>query len=381
MNFSLKKLFIGAGVSAMLLLMGVSNASAQENTTKKERRIYLWDVTISMVGATANKSFPEANPSAGVGNPIYSYKGDIKYYKEKEDIFNPTREALINSIKAIEDEDCQIVVLPYDKEIRDVFEVSTASIKDKETIIQQVESWSNLHSAPTYTGKCLREVIDNYFKKDRLNRVILLTDGCPDKQNKPSDEEIFLQIIKEWDQRISESKYVDNRLVYVMLTEAANGSSKITEELKKKDKETGVATVGSLDELENYVSFSLSNLSHEKVVEQNLSEFNIIVDCNVVAAFGNPDKIRCVFETSDPMIVVDPAPIAPTDGKFIIPVKFAYGSREAYRQELGNKVHSAVIKCSVAPECEDVVLEGNDKIIVDLSINAQPKAVVRISRK
>lgn len=368
----------------MLLLMGVSNASAQENTTKKERRIYLWDVTISMVGATKNKSFPEANPSAGVGNPIYSYKGDIKYYKEKEDIFNPTREALINSIKAIEDEDCQIVVLPYDKEIRDVFEVSTASIKDKETIIQQVESWSNLHSAPTYTGKCLREVIDNYFKKDRLNRVILLTDGCPDTdttKNKPSDAEIFLQIIKEWDQRISESKYVDNRLVYVMLTDAANGSSKITENLKKKDEGTGVATVGSLDELENYVSFSLTNLSHEKVVEQNLSEFNIIVDCNVVAAFGNPDKIRCVFETNDPMIVVDPAPIAPTDGKFIIPVKFAYGSREAYRQELGNKVHSAVIKCSVAPECEDVVLEGNDKIIVDLSINAQPKAVVRISRK
>jgi hypothetical protein len=117
------------------------------------------------------------------------------------------------------------------------------------------------------------------------------------------------------------------------------------------------------------------------LTEQNLSEFNIIVDCNVVAAFGNPDKIRCVFETSDPMIVVDSAPIAPTDGKFIIPVKFAYGSREEYRQELGNKVHSAVIKCSVAPECEDVVLEGNDEIKVDLSINAQPKAVVRISRK
>lgn len=376
----LKKMLMG-GLAAMLLLGGMFQASAQENTTKKERRIYLWDVTISMVGATDNPSFPKANPSAGVGNPIYSYNEGKPNYKEKEDIFDPTREALINSIKAIEDEDCQIVVLPYDREIRTVFEVSTASIKDKETIIQQVESWSKLRSARTYTGKCLREVIDNYFKKDRLNRVILLTDGCPDTNNKPSDEEIFLQIIKEWDQRISESKYVDNRLVYVMLTDAANGSSKITENLKKKDEGTGVATVGSLDELENYVSFSLTNLSHEKVVEQNLSEFNIIVDCNVVAAFGNPDKIRCVFETSDPMIVVDPAPIAPADGKFIIPVKFAYGSREAYRQELGNKVHSAVIKCSVAPECEDVVLEGNDKIIVDLSINAQPKAVVRISRK
>ena len=376
----LKKMLMG-GLAAMLLLGGMFQASAQENTTKKERRIYLWDVTISMVGATTTPGFPKADPSAGVGNPIYSYNEGVGNYKEKEDIFNPTREALINSIKAIEDEDCQIVVLPYDREIRDVFEVSTASIKDKETIIQQVESWSKLRSARTYTGKCLREVIDNYFKKDRLNRVILLTDGCPDTNNKPSDEEIFLQIIKEWDQRISESKYVDNRLVYVMLTDAANGSSKITENLKKKDEGTGVATVGSLDELENYVSFSLTNLSHEKVVEQNLSEFNIIVDCNVVAAFGNPDKIRCVFETSDPMIVVDPAPIAPADGKFIIPVKFAYGSREAYRQELGNKVHSAVIKCSVAPECEDVVLEGNDKIIVDLSINAQPKAVERISSK
>jgi hypothetical protein len=50
-------------------------------------------------------------------------------------------------------------------------------------------------------------------------------------------------------------------------------------------------------------------------------------------------------------------------------------------REHGNKVYSAVIKCSVAPECEDVVLEGNDEIKVDLSINAQPKAVVRISRK
>ena len=362
----------------MLLLMGVSNASAQENTTKKERRIYLWDVTISMVGATKTDSFPLADPSAGVGNPIYSYnEGDIKYYKEKEDIFNPTREALINSIKAIEDEDCQIVVLPYDKEIRDVFEVSTASIKDKETIIQQVESWNNLHSAPTYTGKCLREVIDNYFKKDRLNRVILLTDGNCSTED---DEKVLLGIVREWDQSNVHSKYVDNRLVYVMLTSAVDDVDVLTA-FEKKDEDSGVTTVESLEDLANYVSFSLSNLSHEKVVEQNLSEFNIIVDCNVVAAFGNPDKIRCVFETNDPMIVVDPAPIAPTDGKFIIPVKFAYGSREAYRQEVGNKVHSAVIKCSVAPECEDVVLEGNDKIIVDLSINAQPKAVVRISRK
>lgn len=377
----LKKMLMG-GLAAMLLLGGMFQASAQENTTKKERRIYLWDVTISMVGATKTPGFPLANPTEGVGNKIYSYKeSPYLNYNQAGDVYDSTRKALVESISKIADEDCQIVVLPYDREIRDVFEVSTASIKDKETIIQQVESWSKLRKAGTYTGKCLREVIDNYFKKDRLNRVILLTDGCPDTTNKPSDEEIFLQIIKEWDQRISESKYVDNRLVYVMLTDAANGSSKITENLKKKDEGTGVATVGSLDELENYVSFSLTNLSHEKVVEQNLSEFNIIVDCNVVAAFGNPDKIRCVFETSDPMIVVDPAPIAPTDGKFIIPVKFAYGSREAYRQELGNKVHSAVVKCSVAHECEDVVLEGNDKIIVDLSINAQPKAVVRISRK
>lgn len=372
----LKKMLMGS-LAAALFLGGIFQAAAQENTTKKERRIYLWDVTISMVGATENDSFPEANPSAGVGNPIYSYKGNIKYYKEKEDIFNPTREALINSIKAIEDEDCQIVVLPYDREIRDVFEVSTASIKDKETIIQQVESWSNLRSAPTYTGKCLREVIDNHFKKDRLNRVILLTDGnC----STPDDETVLIDIVSEWDQSNVYSKYVDNRLVYVMLTSAVNDVD-VLEAFEKKDEDSGVTTVESLEDLANYVSFSLSNLSHEKVVEQNLSEFNIIVDCNVVAAFGNPDKIRCVFETNDPMIVVDPAPIAPTDGKFIIPVKFAYGSREAYRQELGNKVHSAVIKCSVAPECEDVVLEGNDKIIVDLSINAQPKAVVRISRK
>lgn len=372
----LKKMLMG-GLAAMLLLGGMFQASAQENTTKKERRIYLWDVTISMVGATDNPSFPKANPSAGVGNPIYSYDEGKPNYKEKEDIFDPTREALINSIKAIEDEDCQIVVLPYDREIRTVFEVSTASIKDKETIIQQVESWSKLRSAGTFTGKCLREVIDNYFKKDRLNRVILLTDGnC----STDADEKVLLDIVREWDQSNVHSKYVDNRLVYVMLTSAVNDVDVLTE-FEKKDEDSGVTTVESLEDLANYVSFSLSNLSHEKVVEQNLSEFNIIVDCNVVAAFGNPDKIRCVFETSDPMIVVDPAPIAPADGKFIIPVKFAYGSREAYRQELGNKVHSAVIKCSVAPECEDVVLEGNDKIIVDLSINAQPKAVVRISRK
>lgn len=362
----------------MLLLSNLMGATAQENTAKKERRIYLWDVTISMVGATANSSFPKANPSAGVGNPIYSYNEDIEYYKEKEDIFNPTREALINSIKAIEDEDCQIVVLPYDREIRTVFEVPSATDQNKEAIIKQIETWSALRSAGTYTGKCLAETIDKHFKSGRLNRVILLTDGnC----STGDDEKVLLDIVREWDQSNVHSKYVDNRLVYVMLTSAVNDVDVLTA-FEKKDEDSGVTTVESLEDLANYVSFSLSNLSHEKVIEQSLSDFNIDVDCNVVAAFGNPDKIRCVFETNDPMIVVvDSTPVAPKDGKFRIRVKFAYGSREAYRQELGNKVHSAFIKCSVAPECEDVVLEGNDKIIVDLSINAQPKAVVRISRK
>ena len=359
----------------MLLLSNLMGATAQENTAKKERRIYLWDVTISMVGATRFDSYPLANPSAGVGNPIYSYdKGIYTHYNEKGDIYDSTREALINSIKAIEDKDCQIVVLPYDKEIRTVFEVPSATDQNKEAIIKQIETWSKLQLGKTYTGKCLAETIDKHFKSGRLNRVILLTDGNPD------DPDDLFKIVRAWDKSAVDSRYVDNRLVYVMLTKDA-ADDKVKAEFVKKGEDSGVTTISSLEDLQKYVSFSLSNLSHEKVIEQSLSDFNIDVDCNIVAAFGSTDKIRCVFETNDPMIVIDSTPVAPKDGKFRIRVKFAYGSRDEYRQALGNKVHSAVIKCSVAPECEDVVLEGNDKIIVDLSINAQPKAVVRISRK
>lgn len=363
----------------MLLLSNLMGATAQENTAKKERRIYLWDVTISMVGATTSKSYPLANPSAGVGNPIYSYDEKIQeqslHYNEKGDIYDSTREALINSIKAIEDKDCQIVVLPYDKEIRTVFEVPSATDQNKEAIIKQIETWSALHKAGTYTGKCLAETIDKHFKSGRLNRVILLTDGSPD------DADALFKIVRAWDKNAVDSRYVDNRLVYVMLTKVA-ADDEVKEEFDKKGEESGVTTISSLEDLQKYVSFSLSNLSHEKVIEQSLSDFNIDVDCNIVAAFGSPDKIRCVFETNDPMInVVDSTPVAPKDGKFRIRVKFAYGSRDEYRQALGNKVHHAVIKCSVAPGLEDVTLEGNDEIKVDLSINAQPKAVVRISRK
>ena len=70
-----------------------SPSEDQEEAFKKERRIFLWDVTISMVGATRDASFPKGTKRS---KPSFDYaKSGFPYYNASKDIFDKTRETLI----------------------------------------------------------------------------------------------------------------------------------------------------------------------------------------------------------------------------------------------------------------------------------------------
>lgn len=377
MSMSFKKLFFGVGASVLLLLSSLISLQAQENTSKKERRIYLWDVTISMVGATKDGNCPKAMPRT---NPDYQYNEGYDRYNSSKDIFDDTRNALVKSIEDIVNEDCEIVVVPYTDKWETPMRVLSASDADKASIISQVKSWNNLHSAGTYTGKCLQEVIDMYFRGNsdgRFNRIILLTDG------EAKDKSLLLSVLKEWDKNIKGTKYSDNRLVYVMLTDEAKDDELANLiDNKNKSGDSGLTHVDDLKNLQNLVSFTLSGLNPEQTIpdEPQPSEFSFEVGCNVGMAFGNPEGIRCVFTTEDPLIQIDSNPVPVRNGKFKVRVRYTK-SRNEYLSRLGKGVHTAIIKCEVDPTCKDVTLEGNNKIRLDLSANPLPKAIVRISTK
>lgn len=384
-------------ILSMLILALVSlNTSAQENTFKKERRIYLWDVTISMVGATSSevkdgRALEVARPGHNPDNPHFTYDTyvtdpttgmprPVKYYNEVADIFVPTREALIDDIRAL-DEACEVVVIPYTTDFGSIMSIDSATEVNKDYLISQVMAWSDLKAGGTYTGRCLQKVIDKWFNKDdgRYNRVILLTDGCPSEY---SDERTLLEIVGKWKDTNADPRFKDNRMVYVILTDEAKRTGGEIDKVSGDDDK--VAVVPSLDDLQKDLRFSLSGLTQEHVIAEDeiTYGFSIEVECNIIMAGKKSGPAKCLFATDDDYVSIRPESIEPKGGKFIIPINYNLNSRVDYMEAFGGEQgHVATIICHVDPACENVTLEGNNKISLKLGLIPQPKATISLSIK
>ena len=369
---------------AIFAFSGVMTAGAQ--SLKKERRIYLWDVTISMVGAPAQPKFVGCEPPKDRANPSYKYNEEFPWYNEEGDIFEETRARLVESIRSISSQDCEIVVIPYTNKLYSAMEVLTSTEADKDALIERVMEWDNLKSAGTYTGKCLQDVIDNFFKENKANRVILLTDGNPSDDD-PGD---LMKIIREWDtngtSRTKETEYKDNRLVYVMLNETAqNAELESLIHKKNAEKDSGVDVLNNLKDLENYVSFSLGRPDEqEHIIEADEfpDGFSLSIGYALSMSMGQDDTIRCIFSTDDPYVSIDSSEIVEgKDGKFVVPVTYRYDCREDYLIMMGKAGHEVTVKCEVDSSCSNVKIEGQNMVKFDLCVLAQPKAVISISTK
>ena len=376
---NLLKRMLGIGLS-FLLILNVGTAGAQSTRNLKERRIFLWDVTISMVGAT--NTSPDRVAATPRVNPKFDYAGFM--YDSNRDIFDHTRQELLNMIDDIKSEECEIVVVPYTKDIQEPFWVKSATAADKERIKKMVMGWDNLKPGGTYTGTCLQKVITQYFSADRANRVVLLTDGRPD------DGEILYRILREWDHTNPETRYHNSRLVYVMLTEQAvdQNAKEIIEE-GDGDSTTLIEPGESLSERlvfnlsDNLLSLYLSDYSDDGFVAAG---GNFEIGCNhIMGPDSRLGEVICKFSCEDnPLISIAPTAVKlDENGKFIVPFTFKGKDREYYFNELHatGLVGNVLLSCKLDSSCKDIAIEGSNEVLVEVVVKPEPRVVISLSKK
>ena len=154
---------------------------------KSEKRIFLWDVTLSTFGFN--------------GSP---------------DIAEEVRENLLNAIENLQDENNEIVVIPFQDKVLDVWE-GNAGNSDKGAIISNIQNIKEKDLDVTMTNICeawgtALEYLDN----SKRNYIFLLTDGAQNSSKLPKT--CLVEKISNW---CEVAKDNDGFAYYVMLTDAA----------------------------------------------------------------------------------------------------------------------------------------------------------------
>ena len=165
------------------LVLGVVDAVGQDEAFKSERVTYLWDVTLSMKG-----------------------------YNGSEDIYDRVLNDLIADIRSIEDENTEIVVIPFQVDVCNVFK-AYATQEGKDGLIAQLKSYNNTEITNTDIAKPLKYVLDHVFTTDRIDYLMLLTDGTMQNMRP-----LYDLLNNEWDKSVRNK---DVYSFYVMLTDKA----------------------------------------------------------------------------------------------------------------------------------------------------------------
>lgn len=173
------------------LLFGVPVLFGQDSAFKSERMTYLWDVTLSMKGKT--------------------FIGNKETYNKELDIYDKVLNDLIMDIQAIEDESTEIVVIPFQTDVCEVFR-SYATQEGKALIVTKLKAYNNDKVTNTDIAKPLKHVICNVFTDDRIDYLTLLTDGT--MQNM---QPLYDLLSNDWDKERNSDDYC----FYVMLTDKA----------------------------------------------------------------------------------------------------------------------------------------------------------------
>ena len=172
----------------------VANLYAQTAQFKDERRIYLWDVTLSTKGFG--------------GTP---------------NIYDKVVNALKKDINSISDEETEIVVLPFQERVLKEWRYK-ADAAGKKALIREIENYKNEEVTRTNICTPLRDAMNSYILPDKRNVLILLTDGVHNVPS-PSKQELYATI-RQW---CKFAKEKDAYAFYVMLTNLAQDPNLIKE--------------------------------------------------------------------------------------------------------------------------------------------------------
>ena len=153
-----------------------------------DRRIYLWDVTLSMKGKGA---------------------------KETPNIYNDVVDFLVRDINSLTDMSTEIVVLPFQTTVLETWRAK-ATEEGKKAIVAQIKGYKNDVMTNTNIVGPIEYVKNKHIDDNRRNMLILLTDGQQSQQFGGNDK--LLESIRGWQEY---AQMNDAYLVYVMLTKEA----------------------------------------------------------------------------------------------------------------------------------------------------------------
>lgn len=383
MNLLLKK-SLGVGLSLLFLLSGVSGALAQSSAPKQknskfmlERRIFLWDVTVSMVGVTSRNDSRKVDRRDKRSNPDYDYATDtFDGYIKDLDVFDATRDELIRNIESIGRNDCEIYVMAYRGEspIVALYHAENSTPESKERLISQIKAWNNLEPGKTYTGRALEHAM-KYATLDRKNRIYIMTDG------EASDKDKLISYIGNWPNSV-EGTYT---VIYVELSEDAQ-DDEIRVQFEDDNPNTHIVKKGegSMNEL---VEFSLNDYKSSIYLNQQFNELKSLngevhIGCSMNGGYGE-EFVVCDFECEEnDYIKFDGDNIKIQNGKFVLPYELKLDSLEKYYNELNDKDAKVCLTCKVDDSCGDrVFISGPATVDVELVVKPEPRVVISISSK
>lgn len=240
---------------------------AQNRAFKDERRIYLWDVTLSMKGQGSQPT---------------------------PDIYSKVVEAMEKDINSIKDEQTEILVLPFQTGILERWCVK-ATAQGKKEIINRIKTYKNNELTKTNIAVPMQNVMDEYIRSDKRNVLILLTDGLQNANGYPMST--LLDLIRKW---CSFAEEKDAYAFYVMLTSFA-----VNEELNRTIDEScrisRIVSGGGIDI--NFVELLLQDNYKYNIKDDAGKKLRLKVDCKKQVTIPEGMKIHCVSE-SNPYVEV-----------------------------------------------------------------------------
>lgn len=187
-----------------------------------DRRIYLWDVTMSMQGYDSNA--PK------------NYNADI-------DVWDKVVAFLKKDIGNITDASTELILLPFQEEILDCWTVR-ATAEGKAELIRRIDESKRRFKNITNTNIAypFSEVKEKYIDPKFNNLLILLTDG--QHSERFGGKAVWLELLSSWQ---AYARDTNAYLIYFMVTEAANDKD-IVDAVDNKDCSELVSATGIIPE-------------------------------------------------------------------------------------------------------------------------------------
>lgn len=253
-------------------LVGIPQYSeAQNRQFKNERRIYLWDVTLSM------KGFQGRTP----------------------DIYDKVVSALEKDINSVLDEQTEIWVLPFQTSILAKWEEQATSV-GKRNLISKIRSFNNDEVTHTNIASPMEEVMRTLISPDKRNVLILLTDGIQNDPKCPKQK--LYDLIREWCAFAEEN---DAYAFYVMLTKFAQDEEliRVIDETCRMSVHIPVADSDDSGII-NFVEINPQDTYKYNIKDDEGKGLTLRFDCKKRIKIPEGLKIRCHCEPN-PYVEVD----------------------------------------------------------------------------